>query len=105
MPVTTNKMIGDDEEGGETDPDRIITNARSATEADGLLSDSELANLFKASGTVLSSYDSGLRQCENIKDFTCGARLGISTSRLGGYEPVWTSYTHVSGSSFATDDV
>lgn len=98
VPVTTSKMIGDDEEGGETDPDRTITNARAAVEADGLLTDDELADLFKSSGTVLSTYDRGLRSCENIQNFTCGTRLGISASRLGGYEPVWTSYTHVSGS-------
>ncbi|KAK7694810.1 hypothetical protein QCA50_001998 [Cerrena zonata] len=94
VPVTTNKMMGDDEEGGETDPDRIITNARAAVEADGLLTDNELADMFKSSGTVFSTYDRGLRLCENIEEFTCGARLGIPPSRLGGYDPVWTSYTH-----------
>ncbi|CAL1695497.1 unnamed protein product [Somion occarium] len=99
VPVTTDKMMGDDvlideEEGAETDPDRIITNAREAREEDGLLDDVELTKLFNDTGHVFSAYDRGLRSSEGVEELTYGSRVAMQPSRSGGYEPLWTSYTH-----------
>ncbi|CCM05171.1 uncharacterized protein FIBRA_07380 [Fibroporia radiculosa] len=82
--------------GGETDPDRVITNARSAMPADGLLSSTELVDMFRQSGTPNSVYDTGSRTCPSLAEdgFAYGNREPVSPGKLGAYEPVWTSYTH-----------
>ncbi|KAJ3920688.1 Endonuclease/exonuclease/phosphatase [Lentinula edodes] len=95
---TTDGNNENEEEGA--DPDKVITNARAARPVDGLLSLSELKNLFLSSGPPLkSAYDSSLRGYlesfseSNKPTRTFGDRVSIPSSRLGGYEPEWTSYT------------
>ncbi|KIK71097.1 hypothetical protein GYMLUDRAFT_66309 [Collybiopsis luxurians FD-317 M1] len=87
----------DDETGEEgVDPDRNITNARSARRADGLLSTSELHELFSQSGPPLkSAYDAGLRDLRfaGKPTRTFGDRVSIAANRRGNFEPEWTSYT------------
>ena len=90
------------EECEEQDPDRIIVNARPAQPEDGLLSDEELVQLFDRVPRPISAYDEGLRSYDrgknakvNVKEVTFGARVDIG-ARHGAYEPIWTSYTHVS---------
>lgn len=94
--VPSSKAPVEDEEGGdagETDPDRILMNTRSASTTDGLLSDTELEELFSTS--LRSAYDEGLTKYrESSKDIlTFGDRVSLS-SRRGANEPEWTSYTH-----------
>ena len=101
VPVTTNKMIAEDESGvegeGETDPDRIIVNARVAKDDDGLLTDKELKEICSRAGQLFSAYDRGLQMAENLDpELLFGNRVSISEDRKGASEPVWTSYTHVS---------
>lgn len=87
----------DDEVGGaESDPDRVITNAREALPADGLLSSPELAELFVVPMRPRSLYDEGQRSLEKTSGpiLRCGERLGLPAHRRGAYEPEWTSYTH-----------
>ena len=82
------------EEDEDADPDKVITNARKAHEADGLLNPSELTDLFKASGKPLrSAYDEGLRHT-NIKLPTFGERKQLPVESMGAFEPPFTSYTH-----------
>lgn len=103
VPVSAPSM-NDDEEGaetGETDPDRIITNARLAGPEDGLLTNAELVEISRAAGKVKSAYDEGLRGREGgeeEKGLTFGSRVTVPSNRRGAHEPVWTSYTHVSAS-------
>ena len=103
VPVTTNKMMSEDEGGadpegdGETDPDRIIVNARKATAEDGLLSDEELEAICSQAGRPFSAYDRGLPQAEGVdKTLLFGSRVSLSQNRHGASEPIWTSFTHVS---------
>jgi RNA exonuclease NGL2 len=88
----------EDEDGGaQADPDRVITNARGASPADGLLNSSELADLFAvATLHPRSSYDEGQRLLEAISGpvSRCGERMGLPPHKRGAYEPEWTSYTH-----------
>jgi len=92
----------DEDEGGagadaDADPDRVITNAREATPADGLLSSRELADLFAVPSRPRSLYDEGQRLLEAISGGPvprCGERMGLDPHRRGAYEPEWTSYTH-----------
>jgi hypothetical protein len=75
----------------------VITNARQASPADGLLSSSELVDLFAVD--ILrprSLYDDGQRLLETISGPVrrCGERLGLPPHKRGAYEPEWTSYTH-----------
>ncbi|KAI0673529.1 Endonuclease/exonuclease/phosphatase [Trametes maxima] len=86
----------EEEEGGETDPDRIIVNARPAQPSDGLLSQDELQALFARSGAVTSTYDDGLRRVPGFSDsgLAFGSRVSVPPDRRGGFEPVYTSYTH-----------
>ncbi|KAH9858198.1 Endonuclease/exonuclease/phosphatase [Lenzites betulinus] len=89
----------EDEEGaeaGKNDPDRIIVNARPAQPADGLLTAAELDTLFRQSGRVTSTYDEGQRRVPGISDsaLTFGSRVSVPESRRGGFEPIYTSYTH-----------
>lgn len=105
-PARTNGTSNDDDdEGGgggggaetaDADPDRVITNARKASPADGLLSSFELAQLFAMTPRPRSLYDEGQRLLESISGPVqrCGERLGLSSHQRGAYEPEWTSYTH-----------
>lgn len=79
---------------GETDPDKIITNARLATPADGLLTTTELADLY--TNPVRSAYDEGLsKHRQTTKDLvTYCDRVNLQPYRRGANEPEWTSYTH-----------
>ncbi|KAJ7837526.1 Endonuclease/exonuclease/phosphatase [Mycena olivaceomarginata] len=86
-----------EDEGGAVDPDRVITSARRAVPADGLLSDSELASLFPAANVVRSAYDEGLRQHKEASSTgfpTFGDRMSLPRTKKGYYEPEYTSYTH-----------
>ncbi|KAJ7492540.1 Endonuclease/exonuclease/phosphatase [Mycena latifolia] len=85
-----------EDENEAVDPDRVITNARPAVPADGLLSDSELVSLFSSANVVQSAYDEGLRQHkEKSVDFrTFGNRMSLSSTTKGSHEPEYTSYTH-----------
>lgn len=98
VPLTNPTVANDDEDGGaQADPDRVITNAREASPADGLLSSSELVDLF-AVPTLRprSLYDEGQRLLENVTSSVprCGERMGLPPHKRGAYEPEWTSYTH-----------
>ncbi|KAH8988960.1 Endonuclease/exonuclease/phosphatase [Lactarius akahatsu] len=83
-------------EDDESDPDRVITNAREALPADGLLSSPELVELFAVPTRPRSLYDEGQRLLEMTSGpiLRCGERLGLPAHRRGAYEPEWTSYTH-----------
>jgi len=91
-----NNNDADDDGGGGGDPDRVITNARKASPADGLLSSFELAQLFVITERPRSSYDEGQRLLEKVSGPVqrCGERLGLPPHQRGAYEPEWTSYTH-----------
>ena len=70
-----------------------------ATPVDGLLSTEELVKAVQKLGVanLQSSYDRGLRIAKMSGDSdvrTIGDRVAIASSRLGGHEPEWTSYTH-----------
>jgi RNA exonuclease NGL2 len=80
--------------GSESDRDNIITNARLAAPADGLLTTAELAALFVT--RARSTYDDGLsKHRESTSDvLTYGDRINLRPSRQGANEPEWTSYTH-----------
>ena len=100
VPLTNPAATSDDDDGGaQADPDRVIVNAREASPADGLLSSSELVDLFTVT-TVRprSLYDEGQRLLENISGSgpvpRCGERMGLPPHKRGAYEPEWTSYTH-----------
>ncbi|TFK57174.1 Endonuclease/exonuclease/phosphatase [Heliocybe sulcata] len=114
-PSTPIKTSADDDEGAsvqtneegeaETDPDRMITNARKADPEDGLLSTAELADLYSAhdSRRLKSLYEEGLRLAKaqnssGAKIRTFGDRLDSREAewrnRHGSHEPEWTSFTH-----------
>lgn len=100
VPVTAPKAAEEENEGtgaAESDPDKIITNARPASSEDGLLSDEELQVLFQRSTRPVSAYDEGLRSGNpDIREgLTFHSRQSLPASQLGAFEPVWTSYTHV----------
>ncbi|KAF5377429.1 hypothetical protein D9615_005324 [Tricholomella constricta] len=85
------------EEGGEeaVDPDRVITSARAATPADGLLSPTELIEFFSRIPRLRSTYDFGLSKVKDLAGLqTFGSRVALGPSRRGSYEPAYTSYTH-----------
>ena len=98
VPLTNLATTDEDEDGGGTkpDPDRVITNARGASPADGLLSSSELVELFAVTPPPRSLYDEGQRVLESIIGSIprCGERLKLLSHQRGAYEPEWTSYTH-----------
>ncbi|KAF8922456.1 Endonuclease/exonuclease/phosphatase [Mucidula mucida] len=87
-----------EEDGDESaDADKRITSARCAVASDGLLSSLELQQFYESTGVPLrSAYDEGLRQISDFssKPTTFGDRLNLAPSRLGAFEPQWTSYTH-----------
>lgn len=92
----TKIATGDEEEGGEaeSDPDRIITNARAATKVDGLLDDKELFALFAPGHPLESAYDKGLSQVQDHNIALFGARASLQRTQPGFHEPAYTSYTH-----------
>ena len=97
VPPTGSAETNEDEAGGaESDPDKVITNAREALPADGLLSSSELTELFAVPTRPRSLYDEGQRLLDTTSEpiLRCGERLGLPPHRRGAYEPEWTSYTH-----------
>ncbi|KAI0002109.1 Endonuclease/exonuclease/phosphatase [Russula vinacea] len=72
VPLTNPFAINDDEDGGAlADPDKVITNAREASPADGLLKSSELVDLFAVTALhPRSLYDEGQRLLEkNLAQF------------------------------------
>lgn len=104
VPATSDKPSAEEEDGAEVgaaDPDRVITNARTAVPSDGLLTNSELAKIFRQSGTPTSVYDEAQRLVSTATSetgLTFGSRVSIVPPRRGAFEPIWTSYTHVSAS-------
>lgn len=100
VPITSSKVdMEEEEEAGESDPDRIITNARIALESDGLLSDQELTTRFQQIGRPVSAYDEGLRKMNandpSIRSVTYGGTHDVPPNRKGSFEPIYTSYTYV----------
>ncbi|KAF9069137.1 Endonuclease/exonuclease/phosphatase [Rhodocollybia butyracea] len=98
--IVAGASSNDENEEEGVDPDKVITNARAARPTDGLLSLSELKEIFSQSGSPLkSAYDSGLQvylqswSSDQDKPRTFGDRVPISPSRKGRYEPEWTNYT------------
>lgn len=95
---TSTKLSTDDEDGGDstTDPDKVITNARSALPEDGLLTSAEFSAFFDGFARLRSVYDEGLRKHRvagaNVPTF--GDRATLNSGRQGAYEPEYTSYTH-----------
>lgn len=91
------KHVGDEEEGG-SDPDRVITNARAASPSDGLLTSSELLELFSNGAVLRSAYDEGLRAARALRSDvrTFGDRVSLNLTRRGArvHEPEWTCYAH-----------
>lgn len=94
VPLTGSAETNEDE--AEFDPYRVITNAREALPADGLLSSPELVELFVVPARPRSLYDEGQRLLEKTSGpiLRCGERLGLPAHQRGAYEPEWTSYTH-----------
>jgi RNA exonuclease NGL2 len=95
-----------DEAGGaageDQDPDRVITNARSARPEDGLLGSEGLVSLFSELPRATSSYALGLSryldgegELQRGQEFPIfGITHSLSPSTLGFFEPAFTSYTH-----------
>ncbi|KAF8641035.1 hypothetical protein AX17_000680 [Amanita inopinata Kibby_2008] len=90
-------LLDNDEGEDGVDPDRVITRARAATSADGLLSTVELQALYSQAVRPRSVYDIGLHESglslkETLRTF--GDRVSILPGRHGSFEPEYTSYTH-----------
>jgi RNA exonuclease NGL2 len=86
-----------DEQNDEAaaDPDKVITNARSATFADGLFTVPELISFFSRLPRLRSVYDEGLGLLDHAGGLsTFGSRVKLPPSRKGRNEPEYTSYTH-----------
>lgn len=96
--VPISPLNSPEEEDGseESDPDKVITNARNATEADGLLNDTELLSLFAQGHTLRSAYDEGLSRVKSSSSLISlyGARKHLPTTQPGFHEPSYTCYTH-----------
>ena len=95
IPSTTHAPAEEDEGGaGETDPDKTIINARPAICSDGLLTTTELVELYAT--PARSAYDEGLLKHRQLTNdvVTYGDRFNMQPSRRGANEPEWTSYTH-----------
>jgi len=91
VPLTAKAAVN----GGDEDPDKVITNARKATAADGLLSIAELKDLFSHIPKLRSAYDEGLGQIPLLQEIpTFGRRVTVPPTRHGRWEPEYTSYTH-----------
>ena len=93
--LPTPKSNGDDEEE-DVDPDRHITNARSPTPQDGLLSVAEIIEWFSQLPKFRSLYDDGLAKAQEhgTDTPTYGRRVSVQAERHGRYEPEYTSFTH-----------
>ena len=97
VPHTGSAETNEDDAGGaESNPEEVITNAHGALPTDGLLSSSELTELFAVPTHPRILYDEGQRLLDTTSDLIlrCGERLGPPPHRRGAYEPEWTSYTH-----------
>lgn len=97
VPKTPAAAANDGEAGGESeesDPDRVIINARGATEADGLLNDEELVALFTRGHRLQSAYNEGLLRIQNCNVALFGQRARLESTQPGFHEPAYTSYTH-----------
>jgi len=85
----------DEEESEESDPDRVITNARQSKPEDGLLSVAELISWFRNLPKPRSAYNAGLYEARKAESLpTYGERTQLSAERHGFNEPEYTSYTH-----------
>jgi RNA exonuclease NGL2 len=86
---------GKDDEDEEPDPDRVITKARPATPADGLLTIPEIVTWFQKLPRLRSAYSEGLRHAKEvgIDVETYGKRELLPDGRHGCNEPEYTSYT------------
>lgn len=99
VPKTQTTPSKGDEEGGEgdseeSDPDRVITNARNATDADGLLDDHELTALFSNGHRLFSAYDVGLSKMQDSNIALYGDRVSLQRTQPGFFEPSYSCYTH-----------
>lgn len=96
VPRTQDTPAKSDEDGEseESDPDRVIVNARNSTDADGLLNDDELVALFAGGCRLRSAYDEGLSRIQNSKVAVYGERGFLQSTQPGFHEPAYTSYTH-----------
>lgn len=92
-PLVASKRGVDD--GDEADPDRVITNARPATIADGLLTIQEIVAWFQKLPKLRSAYSEGLRHAKEvgIDISTYGKGELLLDGRQGLNEPEYTSYT------------
>jgi len=86
---------GEDDDDDESDPDRVITQARPATPADGLLTIPEIVAWFQKLPRLRSAYSEGLRRAKEvgIDIETYGNRELLPDGRHGFNEPEYTSYT------------
>ncbi|KAG9104194.1 hypothetical protein FRC06_004619 [Ceratobasidium sp. 370] len=85
-----------DEEDEPVVPTRI-KDSRPAEPKDGLLSNEEMVELFKVGGETRSAYDEILGRCAESTgeaDNVLAARDPVMQGRKGGYEPMWTCFTH-----------
>ncbi|KAG8759530.1 hypothetical protein FRC12_009727 [Ceratobasidium sp. 428] len=74
-----------------------IKDSRPAEAKDGLLSNEEMVKLFEAGGETRSAYDEILGRCAESKgeaDNVLAVRDPAMQGRKGGYEPMWSCFTH-----------
>ena len=98
--------VAPDEDSEDTDPDRVITNARQAESYDELLTISQIAAWFSSLPNLRSAYSDGLQEVSKIADTlpTYGRRVTILLGRRGSHEPAYTSFTHYWQSVLGTND-
>jgi RNA exonuclease NGL2 len=96
VPISPVNSAEEEDGSEESDPDKVITNARSATEADGLLNDTELVSLFAQGHILRSAYDEGLSRIDSNSSRIAlyGGREHLPTTQPGFHEPSYTCYTH-----------
>jgi RNA exonuclease NGL2 len=94
-PSAASKTGEDGDDDDESDPDRVITQARPATPADGLLTIPEIVAWFQKLPRLRSAYSEGLRHAKEvgIDIETYGKRELLPDGRHGFDEPEYTSYT------------
>ena len=100
VPHTGSAETNEDDAGGaESNPEEVITNAHGALPTDGLLSSSELTELFAVPTHPRSLYDEGRRLLDTTSDLILryGERLDLPPHRRGAYEPDG-QVTHITGS-------
>jgi RNA exonuclease NGL2 len=95
-PTVSKSVNHPGDEEGENDPDKVITNARPASPADGLLTSSDLLELFSNGVLLRSAYDDGLRVARTLRSdvTTFGDRVSLPSAQRGAHEPEWTCYAH-----------